>query len=58
MVAFHTTNPLVTGIDPDVLAAHAQANKLLAQMPHPDVRTPGGLEMLRALTYRASDRQA
>jgi acetyl esterase/lipase len=40
----------VTGIDPAVLAAQREANKLLAQMPHPDVHTPEGLEMLRALT--------
>ena len=50
MPQFHTTNPLVTEIDQAVLAAQREANKLLAQMPHPDVHTPEGLELLRHLT--------
>jgi acetyl esterase/lipase len=50
MPQFHSTNPLVTGIGPDVFTAQQQANALIAQMPHPDVRTPQGLETLRTLT--------
>jgi acetyl esterase len=41
---------LVTGIDPSVLDAQRQVNAMLAQMPHPDVRTEEGLAMLRAGT--------
>ena len=47
---FHPTNPLVTGIDPQLLAAQDQANALLAQMPRLDVRTPEGLALLRTST--------
>jgi acetyl esterase len=47
---FHPANPLVTGIDPQLLAAQDQANAFLAQMPHMDVRTPEGLALLRAGT--------
>src|SRR5262245_56411414 len=50
MPQFHPSSPLVTGIDPAVVAAQREANKLLAQMPHPDVHTPEGIEMLRTLT--------
>src|SRR5262245_51040355 len=50
MPTFHSSSPLVTEIDPAVLAAQREANQLLAQMPHPDVHTPEGLEMLRTLT--------
>src|SRR5262245_29538572 len=50
MPRFHSSSPLVTEIDPAVLAAQRKANELLAQMPHPDVHTPEGLEMLRTLT--------
>jgi hypothetical protein len=50
MPQFHSSNPLVTDIDPAVLGAQREANELLAQMPHPDVHTPEGLEMLRTLT--------
>jgi acetyl esterase/lipase len=50
MPTFHSTNPLVTDIDPDVLGAQRQANALLAGFPHPDVRTPEGLATLRTLT--------
>jgi acetyl esterase len=50
MPAFPSTMPLVRDIDPDVLATQRQANELIAQMPHPDVRTPDGLAMLRQLT--------
>lgn len=50
MPLFHSSNPLVTEIDPAVLEAQREANALLAQMPHPDVHTPEGLAMLRTLT--------
>jgi acetyl esterase len=50
MPQFHPSNPLVTEIDPAVLGAQREANALLTQMPHPDVHTPEGLEMLRTLT--------
>jgi acetyl esterase len=50
MARYHATNPLVTDIDPTILAAQRQVNALLAQMPHPDVRTPDGLAALRAGT--------
>jgi hypothetical protein len=50
MPQFHSSNPLVTDIDAAVLGAQREANELLAQMPHPDVHTPEGLEMLRTLT--------
>jgi acetyl esterase len=50
MPTFHSTNPLVTDIDPAVLDAQRQANALLAGLPHPDVRTPEGLATLRNLT--------
>ena len=50
MPQFHSSNPLVTDIDPAILGAQRGANKQFAQMPHPDVRTPKGLEMLRTLT--------
>jgi len=50
MPEFHSSNPAVTGIDTEVLAAQRAANDLLAQMPHPDVRTPDGLQVLRTLT--------
>jgi acetyl esterase/lipase len=50
MSEFHPTNPLVTGIDPAVLATQQQMNVALAQMPHPDPRTPEGSQMLRTLT--------
>jgi len=50
MSTFHPSNALVTEVDPDVIAAQRQVNATLAQMPHPDPRTPDGLKMLRALT--------
>jgi acetyl esterase len=50
MAQFHSTNPVVTDIDPGELAAQRQVNALLAQMPHPDVRTPEGLALLRQAT--------
>ena len=50
MPQFHPTNPLVTGIDPAVLDAQREANAALAGFPHPDPRTPEGLQALRALT--------
>jgi hypothetical protein len=50
MPTFHPTDPLVTDIDQDVLEAQRQANALLADFPHPDVRTPEGLAALRTLT--------
>jgi acetyl esterase len=50
MPTFHRTNPLVTDIDADVLEAQRQTNALLAEFPHPDVRTPEGLATLRTLT--------
>jgi acetyl esterase len=50
MAEYHSTNPLVTDIDPGELAAQRQFNTLLAQMPHPDVRTPEGLALLREAT--------
>src|SRR5262245_6520623 len=50
MSTFHPGNALVTEVDPDVIAAPRQVNATLAQMPHPDPRTPDGLKMLRALT--------
>ena len=43
MPTFRSSSPLVTEIDPAVLAAQRAANELLAQMPHPDVHTPEGL---------------
>jgi acetyl esterase len=42
--------PLVTDIPPSILDAQRQANAMLAQMPHPDVRTPEGLALLGAGT--------
>jgi acetyl esterase len=50
MATFHHANPLVTDIEPAVLTAQREVNAMLAQMPHPDVRTPEGLAMLRAGT--------
>jgi acetyl esterase/lipase len=50
MIEYHATNPLVTGIDPDIFAAQRQVNTLLSQMPHPDLRTLDGLAALRAGT--------
>ena len=50
MPTFHSTNPLVSDIDPAVLDVQRQANALLAGFPHPDVRTPEGLATLRSLT--------
>jgi acetyl esterase/lipase len=50
MPEFHPSNPLVTGIDPAVLDAQRQANAALREVPHPDPRTPDGLQMLRTLT--------
>jgi acetyl esterase len=50
MSEFHSTNPLVTGIDAAVIATQRQINAALAQMPHPDPRTADGLQMLRTLT--------
>jgi acetyl esterase/lipase len=50
MPTFHPTNPLVTDVDAEVLDAQRQTNALLAGFPHPDVRTPEGLETLRTLT--------
>jgi acetyl esterase len=50
MPQFHSSNPLVTDIDAAVLDAQRETNALLAQMPHPDVHTPEGLEVLRTLT--------
>ena len=54
MPRFHASSPLVTEIDPDVLEAQRRANAALAQMPHPDPRTPAGLEMVRTLTANNS----
>ena len=50
MPTFHPISPLVTDIDADVLEAQRRANALLADFPHPDVRTPEGLATLRTLT--------
>src|SRR5262245_10503381 len=50
MPSFHPADPSVTEIDPGVLEAQRPANALLADMPHPDVRTPEGLDLLRTLT--------
>jgi hypothetical protein len=50
MPEYHGTSPLVTGIDPAVLSAQREVNAALAAMPHPDVRTPQGLALLRAST--------
>jgi acetyl esterase len=50
MPTFHATRPLVTDIDEAVLEAQRQVNAQLANFPHPDVRTPVGLAMLRTLT--------
>jgi len=50
MPEFHPSNPLVTGIDPAVLDAQREANAALSEFPHPDPRTPEGLQMLRTLT--------
>src|SRR5262249_22567814 len=50
MPEFQSSNPLVTGIDPAVLDAQRQANAALREFPHPDPRTPEGLEALRTLT--------
>ncbi|HEY4459273.1 MAG TPA: alpha/beta hydrolase fold domain-containing protein [Pseudonocardiaceae bacterium] len=44
------TDPRVQGIDPATLAAQRAVNAAIAQMPHPDVRTPAGLAALRAGT--------
>ncbi|MGI5500503.1 alpha/beta hydrolase fold domain-containing protein [Lentzea sp. CA-135723] len=45
-----TNGPRVDGIDPAVLEAQRAFNAAIAQMPHPDVRTPDGLAELRAAT--------
>ncbi|MFD2796465.1 alpha/beta hydrolase fold domain-containing protein [Promicromonospora vindobonensis] len=49
-----TTYPVldlqVQGIDAAVLDAQRRANFLIAQMPHPDIRTPEGLAALRSST--------
>jgi acetyl esterase/lipase len=50
MPEFHSSNPLVTEIDRAVLDAQRQANTALQEFPHPDPRTPEGLEVLRTLT--------
>ena len=50
MIDFKSTMPFVSGLDPRDLEAQRQVNHLLAQMPHPDVRTPEGLAMLRGAT--------
>ena len=50
MPEFYPSNPLVTGIDPAVLDAQREANAALSEFPHPDPRTPEGLQMLRTLT--------
>ncbi|MFF3750602.1 alpha/beta hydrolase [Streptomyces sp. NPDC002018] len=44
------TGGVVTGLDPELLDAQREANLVLAQMPQPDVTTPEGLAVLRALT--------
>jgi acetyl esterase len=49
-VFHHPANPIVTGIDPQVLAAQDQANAFVAQLPHLSVGTPEALELLRAGT--------
>jgi acetyl esterase/lipase len=51
MILFHDSNPQVTGIEPAVLEAHRQINKMMVeQMPAMNVRTPEGLALLRAVT--------
>ncbi|MEU6347078.1 alpha/beta hydrolase fold domain-containing protein [Streptomyces sp. NPDC046977] len=40
----------VDGLDEELIAAQQQVNAMLAQMPQPDITTPEGLEMLRAMT--------
>ena len=50
MPTFHPSNPLVTDIDAGILAAQREVNVALAAFPHPDVRTPEGLQQLRLLT--------
>jgi acetyl esterase/lipase len=50
MTHFHTLDPLVTGIDTEILDAQRQVNQMLATFPQPDVLTPQGLAQLRAIT--------
>lgn len=50
MPSYPTLSLLVEDIDPAVLQAQRQVNAVIAQMPHPDVRTPEGLAVLRAGT--------
>src|SRR5258708_12701040 len=46
MILFHDSNPQVTGIEPAVLEAHRQINKIMVeQMPAMNVRTPEGLAL-------------
>lgn len=50
MIEFHLQNLFVTGIDPATLRAQREVNEALANAPHPNLRTPEGLAMLRAST--------
>ena len=50
MATFNQHQLLVQNIDPTIIEAQKQVNAYLAQMPHPDVRTPDGLAALRAGT--------
>jgi len=50
MIDFQSTQPFVSGLDARDLEAQRQVNQMFAQMPHPDVRTPEGLAMLRGAT--------
>lgn len=50
MPRFRSADPTVTEIPADVLTAQRAANELLAQFPHPDVRTAEGIQTLRSLT--------
>lgn len=57
-----TTYPVldlkVHDIDTAVLDAQRRANSMIAQMPHPDIRTPEGLAALRAGTANNADTTA
>jgi acetyl esterase len=50
MTTFHSLDLLVDDIDPAALAVQQQLNAMIAQEPHPDVRTPEGLAVFRAGT--------
>lgn len=50
MICYPQATYLVEGIPSEVLEAQRQVNVLFAQMSHPDLHTPEGLDMLRAGT--------